>query len=127
MIQDMGGAGTVQVPHLESPTMTDVNQEPTPTDHHHTGAENGYQVTFDAGDSVSDLLRETIVELDERAPQNLPALDDVVDTDALDALFAPRVDGEERSDDSTLSLTYAGYDVRVHANGLVVLSALRSV
>lgn len=49
------------------------------------------------------------------------ALHDYVDTDALDAIFAPKLDGSLR-DGSRMELTFQGYSVTVHSDGHIVVT-----
>jgi hypothetical protein len=46
---------------------------------------------------------------------DLPPLHDVVDTEALDALFGPRLSGEPRPEGITVRFSYAGRDVVVRS------------
>jgi hypothetical protein len=50
-----------------------------------------------------------------------PPLHEVVDPDALDALFRPRDDASEHA--TTVEFTYRGHRVRVHGPGTVDVNA----
>lgn len=53
-------------------------------------------------------------------PRELESLDDIVDTDALNALFTPRYDGSPRGSGS-LSFPYEQRDVTVFSDGRIVV------
>ena len=56
----------------------------------------------------------------ETPPERLRPLYEVVDPDALNALFGPRFDGRARTE-GHVTFQYVGLDVTVHADGRVVL------
>jgi len=60
--------------------------------------------------SVSTAVIEAVAEAAETEPDELPVLTNVVDPDALDALFA----GSETT--GSVQFQYAGYDVTVSAD-----------
>ena len=51
-------------------------------------------------------------------------LNDSIDPDALDAIFAPRHDGAPRTGDGYVEFSAYGYRVRVRKNGTVRLARL---
>ncbi|WP_458206482.1 DUF7504 family protein [Haladaptatus sp. NG-SE-30] len=66
---------------------------------------------------------ETVAEVAEVAPDEIETpLYDVVDPDALDALFAPKQDGRDRTD-GTVSFSLHGHYVTVSANGVVTVES----
>lgn len=56
-------------------------------------------------------------------PIELPPLNDAIDPDALDSLFAPREDGTRRTP-GTVSFEFAGFTVTVAADGTVDVRSL---
>lgn len=83
----------------------------------------GNQREFDPTmESASRILLTTVASLADTSPEDLPVLHDVIDTEALDALFQPRPDGTVRPADRTISFTYADYEVRIHSDGIIALS-----
>ena len=64
---------------------------------------------------VTAVARQTDV-----APTHLPPLHDVIDPDALDALFAPTPTAGRM--DGGVSFEYSGYEFTVHAHGYVETS-----
>ena len=85
--------------------------------HEDTGT---YRATCDLSESASTTLLLLVSELEELSYEELPPLNDVVDPDALDAIFLPKDDDVARRG-GTVSFVYRGYDVRLHANGELVL------
>lgn len=78
-------------------------------------------------ESLATNVVETVAARRGVDPTTLPSLNDAVDTDALDALFAPLFDGTPRVDDDShpggwVRFRYAGYQVTVTADGSVDLS-----
>nr|WP_227356632.1 HalOD1 output domain-containing protein [Haladaptatus salinisoli] len=73
---------------------------------------------------TSDLLTEQITaiiaETDGQSIYELKPLYDVIDPEALDALFAPHVDGTSRPV-GEVSFHYEGYWVTVSSDGVVEL------
>ena len=67
---------------------------------------------------MSTRILTAIAERDDRSIDDLRPLYEVIDPDALDALFAPRMDGSLRGGGS-VSFPYAGYVVTVSSDGVV--------
>lgn len=59
---------------------------------------------------------DTVAAYSDTRPLELPALHDVIDPDALDALF------RSREGDGTVVFRYAGYEVTVGSDGEVDLA-----
>ncbi|MFB6172842.1 MAG: HalOD1 output domain-containing protein [Haloarculaceae archaeon] len=70
--------------------------------------------------SASYAVIEAVATREQATVASLPPLSDVVDTDALDALFRPRPDGTPRRG-GTVQVGYCGYTVTVAADGRVTL------
>ena len=74
--------------------------------------------------SGEEPLSETVVmavaDAKDRAPTDLPPLHDVIDPDALDALFADTLDGRTRSG-GRLAFEYCDCDVAVLGRGKVLV------
>ncbi|WP_049941582.1 HalOD1 output domain-containing protein [Haloterrigena turkmenica] len=64
---------------------------------------------------------ERVASLEETDPLALPPLYDTIDPDALDSLVQSSAADGARTE-STIRFTYCGYDVRVGADGGVVVS-----
>ena len=71
-------------------------------------------------DSVGTLVVETVAEFADEDPMELEALYSRVDTDALDALFRPVVEGPTRTGGEVV-IPFDDYLVTVHADGRVVV------
>lgn len=71
---------------------------------------------------MAESLTATIVdEVSDREgvdPTALPPLHDVIDPDALTAVFAPTSSGSSRTD-GRVEFTYCGYQVVAHSDGRV--------
>jgi len=64
---------------------------------------------------------ETVSERTDRDPTDLPTLNDVVDTDALNMLC----NGDEANGNSiTISFVYANHDVTVLGDGTVIVESI---
>ncbi len=61
---------------------------------------------IDQDEPVSMAVVRAVSAVEGREPESLPPLENVVDTDALDALFDPRPDGKARSG-GKLSFVYS--------------------
>lgn len=77
--------------------------------------ERGYDT-----ESRSLAVLEAVAAREERAPSALPPLHRAIDPDALDALFAPRIDDTARPG-GRVTFPYAGYTVVITADGQVEL------
>lgn len=62
----------------------------------------------------------TVATVEETGPIELAPLGNVIDPDALDAMFGPR---ENATFDGRVSFDYCGYEVSVHAGGEVTVRA----
>lgn len=74
-------------------------------------------------DGVSTVVVSLLAEVTERPPNELDSLNEVVDTDALDEIFADRSDGTQR-DGGALVFRSNGCEVTVYGDGAVVVRAL---
>lgn len=68
-------------------------------------------------DSLVDTVIRTVAVYANKEPEELPPLNSVIDADALEALFGPRLDGTSRQGSGEVRFRYAGYMVRVSADG----------
>ena len=69
-----------------------------------------YDIGSDEPVSMADI--RAVSAVDGREPASLPPLGNIVDTDALNSLFEPRLDGSSRPG-GRLSLVYNGYRITV--------------
>ena len=72
--------------------------------------------------SLTNQILTAITESTEQSVDDLGQLYDVIDPEALDALFAPRADGSPRPV-GKVSFQYAGYWVTVSSEGAVELDS----
>jgi hypothetical protein len=71
----------------------------------------------DDGERLSTAVVNAIAEHEDTAPNDVrPQLYDVVDPDALDALFGPRVDGKPRKG-GRIVFDYHGHTVSADSDG----------
>ncbi|NHN48674.1 hypothetical protein G9464_13870 [Halostella sp. JP-L12] len=98
--------------------MTDANAEDTLT------GQNVHIVRHDWGedDSLSATVVTAVAAVRDLEPTSVDALNETVDPDALNALFADSYGGNSR-DGATLSFRLNGCDVTVHGDGRVVVRA----
>lgn len=75
---------------------------------------------WEAVDSLSTLVVETVAEVSGKSPTELEQLYTRIDTDALDRLFRPVADGPSRTG-GKVEFPFDGYVVSVHADGRVVV------
>ncbi|WP_266081168.1 HalOD1 output domain-containing protein [Haladaptatus caseinilyticus] len=68
--------------------------------------------------SLSNQILTVIAEVDDRSVNAIEPLYKTIDPDALDALFAPQIDGSSRAS-GNVSFKYAGYWVTVSSEGAV--------
>jgi len=102
--------------------MTDTNPTVASTQHRDNEA-NRDQIEFNPQtESVSEVLITAVAAREDVPPTELPIVNDFIDPEALDALFEPRPDGTARQTDCTIFFTYADYEVRVQADGIISLS-----
>lgn len=82
----------------------------------HGGAGDAYRASFDSGiDSVPMAVVSTVAAATDTPPEELPPLQSVIDTDALDTLLQSRAVDE-------LTFTYYGYTVIVHGDDGIAIS-----
>lgn len=67
-------------------------------------------------DSLVRTVLRTVAAHTNKQPEELPPLNDVVDPDALAALFGPRPNGSPRPGPGRVSFDYAGFRVTVTSN-----------
>lgn len=80
-------------------------------------SETGQSLSFEIIEAVAD--REGVDTTDIEPPA-YEALYDVINPEALDALFAPRTDGSPRTN-GRVEFTFCGYDVVVSSDGTIEL------
>lgn len=73
------------------------------------------------GSLPSILVIEEVAAAEGTAETDLPPLNDATDPDALDALYAPRLDGRDRVG-CRVTFAYCGYTVTVDERGAVSLA-----
>lgn len=75
------------------------------------------QIKSQPAESVSGKVLGTVAARKNTEPTELqPPLYEVIDPDALDALFSPKGDGGVRTG-GEVQFTYCGYEIRVTSNG----------
>lgn len=80
-----------------------------------------YRVHFDStGYKPSTSVVLAVAAVTETDPLELASLNDCLDPECLDGLFAPKHDGTARTG-GHLTVTFADHDVTVHSDGTVVL------
>ena len=71
------------------------------------------------GERPSTAVVNAIANHENASPDDIgPRLYDAIDPDALDSLFRPRVDGQER-DGGTAVFSYRGYEITYESDGVV--------
>ncbi|WP_232685858.1 HalOD1 output domain-containing protein [Halobacterium zhouii] len=86
-----------------------------------------HQHTFDpTADSVSDELVHAVAEFDDAEPTELTILANVVDPDALDALFQSRRNGPSRDTTGEVVFTYDDHPVEITFDGSIFIGAEES-
>lgn len=87
---------------------------------------DSFHTCYDPGRGVplSCAVVEAVADASATEATQLPPLHDVVDPDALDALFQPRHTGDEPRDSGLVSFEYAGHRVRVGGNGDISVERL---
>jgi len=78
--------------------------------------------TRDAGERPSRSVIESVAEANETEPDRLRPLYDVIDPDALDAMFDPDADRDRSAANASVSFRFEGCAVTVHADGRTVVS-----
>lgn len=70
-------------------------------------------------DSISVTIIQEVAKKEGIPPEAVtPPLNDVINTDALDRLFEPRLDGDTRTQ-GRVEFPYVGYQITVWADGTV--------
>lgn len=78
---------------------------------------------FESDTSLSFAILEAIEELSRTdTTGHDESLSEYVDPDALDSLFAPRLDGTPRAEGGSVSLSLYDHDVVVHSDGHIIVS-----
>ncbi len=80
------------------------------------------QTTIGMSDSLTERIITTVAEADEQSGDELKPLYNVINTEALESLFASRADGSSRPD-GKISFQYVGYWVTVSSDGTVEVEA----
>lgn len=83
-----------------------------------------YQYTYDPlTDSVSEELIRAVAVLDDAAPTELAILADVIDPEALDALFQSRSDGVPRDTPGHVQFEYNDHHVQITTDGTITIDS----
>jgi hypothetical protein len=77
----------------------------------HAGDDDQIVRTIEPEESPSVAVVEAVSDVTGRDVTDLESLEHVVDTDALDSLFAPRANGHPRT--GRFSFQYEGFDVSI--------------
>ncbi|WP_255194126.1 HalOD1 output domain-containing protein [Natronobeatus ordinarius] len=80
-------------------------------------SERSRSLSFEIIEAIAE--REGVEATDVEPPE-YEALYDVINPEALDALFAPREDGTPRAN-GRVTFTFCGYDVTVSSDGTIEL------
>lgn len=70
---------------------------------------------------VGATIVETVATITGKEPSDVDPLHEVVDPDALDAIFEPTNDTGVTRTDGTVSFVFEGYDVTVRASGEIIV------
>lgn len=85
------------------------------------------QTEFDpATDCASEAVIRAVAILNDVDPTDLAPLSEVVDPDALDALFAPNASGISRNTNGHILFNYDAYYVRVDSSGQITVQQFDS-
>lgn len=84
-----------------------------------TGRGEIHHVHYDGDGPLSDTLVDTVADLTDTAPADLPPLEARINVAALDALWD--TDAPDRPSAGCLTFTYGGYVVVVRSTGTVFL------
>lgn len=99
--------------------MTDSNES---DDDRRRGGTDPYRHSYDPRtDSVSEELVRAVAVLEDVDPTELAILANVVDPDALDALFRYRADGTPRTTSGRVGFEYDGRRIRITADGTITI------
>ncbi|WP_231189361.1 HalOD1 output domain-containing protein [Haladaptatus sp. DYF46] len=81
-----------------------------------------YQTEFDpTADTVSEAVIRVIATLINAGPTELVPLSEVIDLEALDALFGPKDSGIPRNTNGHVLFNYEAYHVRVDSSGQITV------
>lgn len=86
----------------------------------HQPAEDVYRTQVDPDGSLALATVELVSTVVDRDAMDLPPIHNRVDTDALEALFRP-TPGSPRRTRGFVEFSYVGCQVRIHADGEVVV------
>lgn len=104
--------------------MTNHNE---PDDHQHREATDSYEHTFDPGtDSVSEELVRAVAALNDADPTELAVLAEVLDPEALDALFQTRPDGHRRETNGRVVFEYHNHEIQITTDGTISIGSKQS-
>ena len=101
----------------------DINRDVSSQERDSSSSTNRQVVFQPQDESVPETVLTGVASLKQVDQLELPPLNEAIDPDALDALFAPRADGAERASDVTIFFTYAGYEVRIETGGAITFLA----
>ncbi|WP_232688728.1 HalOD1 output domain-containing protein [Halobacterium zhouii] len=87
---------------------------------HYSTVEHIDRVDWSGDVTPSTTIVEAVARARNCRPTDLESLDKTIDTDALNALFAPRHDGTQRGSGS-ISFSYSDRDVTVFSDGQIVV------
>lgn len=89
------------------------------------GSKHHYNHDQEQGASLSTTIVTAIADVQDEDPTSLGfALHDYFDTDALDSLFAPKLDGTAR-EGGRLTFTVPGHTVTVTSDGHIVITEIQ--
>lgn len=89
-----------------------------------TSVECTVEYDWMAEHSPSMEIVTAVSNCDGTHPTELPPIHEVVDVDALNALFRPRLDGTPRIN-GHIHIRYSGYDVTFYSNGEIYITRPR--
>jgi hypothetical protein len=96
--------------------------DPTETAAAGPGATDGVsRISQDGAAPVSEVVVSEVADALGKDEMRVEPLNDVVDPDALDALFDVRMNGERRDDGGRVQFRLDGCDVTVYGDGQVVV------
>ena len=81
---------------------------------------------IEPGESVSMAVVDVVSSAIDRDPRSLRPLAEILDPDALDALFAPRENGEQRPG-GEVTFVYSGCRVTIQNGEYITVQQLHSV
>lgn len=78
------------------------------------------------GESVSTALIDRVASVDGVHAEELAPLAHSINPDALDAIFAPRLNGELRDTTGHVAFEYEGYEIEVSSEGTITVDPAAS-